>query len=88
MCGRGALTGEVMRPIIFPRITNLEPWSVAETLERVLNLRSATSQQRAAVPRRARIEGAYTSASLNCRLESNTDEEEEEPERGELLKFH
>ena len=39
-----------------------------------LNLRTATSHKRAAVPRRARVEGAKTLESLNSRLESDKDE--------------
>jgi len=40
-------------------------------------LRATTSQKCAAVPRRARIEGSKTCVSLNSRLESNKEEEEE-----------
>jgi len=38
----------------------------------------AISQKCAAVPRRARIQGSQTFVSLNSRLESNKEEEEEE----------
>ena len=36
-----------------------------------LKLRTTHSQKCAALPRRARIQGSYTFASLNSRLESN-----------------
>ena len=42
----------------------------------LLNLRRTTKLKCAAVPRRARVEGAYTSASLHSRRESNKEEEE------------
>ena len=42
----------------------------------VLNLTTTSSQKCAAVPRRAHILGTKTFASLNCRLESNKEEEE------------
>jgi hypothetical protein len=37
--------------------------------------RTTTSQKRAAVPRRARIEASWTLVSLEPRLESNKEEE-------------
>ena len=43
----------------------------------VLNSRRTFSQACKAVPRRARMQGSSTSVSLNSRLESDTDEEEE-----------
>ena len=43
----------------------------------VLYLTTTTSQNCEAVPRRARIQGAWTCVSLNSRLESNKEEEEE-----------
>ena len=43
--------------------------------EASLYSRTITSHKCAAVPRRARIEGSYTFASLNSRLETNEEEE-------------
>ena len=40
-----------------------------------LDLRTTTSQNCEAVPRRARIQGSWTFVSLNYRLESNREEE-------------
>ena len=42
----------------------------------VLDLRTTASQNREAVPRRACIQGSWTCASLNSRLESNKEEKE------------
>ena len=45
----------------------------------VIDSRTHTSQNREAVPRRARIQGSQTFVSLNSRLASNTDKEEDGP---------
>jgi hypothetical protein len=49
----------------------------------VLHLRTTASQKCAAVPRRARIQGSETFASLSSRVGINT--EEEEDDEGQLL---
>jgi hypothetical protein len=48
------------------------------TSDAVLDSRTITLRERAAVARRTRISGSKTYVSLNPRLESNTEEEEED----------
>ena len=55
-----------------------------------INSKTTTSQKCEAVPRRVRMQGSYTFASLNSRLESNREEEEEgglrPPERSDIAR--
>ena len=48
-----------------------------DSIGTVLNSRTTTSQQCAAVPRRARFEGSWTLVSLNSRLASSKEKEED-----------